>query len=241
MNVLVLGGTAEARRLAEELTARGWRVTTSLAGRVALPRPLPGRVRVGGFGGPAGLAAWLRAEGVDAVVDATHPFAARISASARAACDQTGVPRAALTRPGWVAGPGDRWQRVPSLSAAASALTGYGERVFLTTGRQSLAAFAGVDSHWFLVRCVDPPEGPLPSRAEVLLDRGPFTVDGELLLLRRHRIDVLVTKDSGGGSTAAKLLAARELGVPVLMVDRPVPSSGLSTVEDVLDWLAQLG
>ncbi|WSG48249.1 cobalt-precorrin-6A reductase [Dactylosporangium sp. NBC_01737] len=226
--VLILGGTGEARRLAAALT--GFRVISSLAGRVADPALPPGEVRVGGFGGPEGLAAYVRGEAVDVVVDATHPFAARISASA-AAC---GVPLLVLRRPGWTAAPGDVWHRVPSLSSAAAfiAASPY-DRVFLTTGRQGLGAFADLADRWFLVRSVDPVEPPHPPRLESLLDRGPFTVDGETALLRSYTIQLLVTKDSGGDMTAAKLTAARRLGVPVLMVDRPPVTPGVPVVAGV--------
>jgi precorrin-6A/cobalt-precorrin-6A reductase len=244
--VLVLGGTAEARRLAGELAAGaapGWRATSSLAGRVAEPRLPEGAVRVGGFGGADGLAAWLRAHAVDAVIDATHPFAARISANAARAAALTGVPLLGLRRPGWTAGPGDRWIDVPSLEAAAEALPGLGERVFLTTGRLGLGAFAHLAGPWFLVRSVDPPQPPYPPRIRTLLDRGPFTLDGEAALLREHRIDVLVTKDSGAAATAPKLAAARELGVPVVVVRRPPAPPGVPAVPDVpgaLAWLRTL-
>lgn len=239
LRVLVLGGTAEGRRLAEALAGR-YDVVSSLAGRVRNPLLPAGAVRVGGFGGPDGLAAWLRANRIGAVVDATHPFAAGMTASAVAAARAAGVPLLVLRRAGWTAGPGDRWHRVPSFGAAAAALAGHGERVFLTTGRQSLAAFAGLDRYWFLARAVEPPDPPLPPRLEVLLDRGPFTVDGERALLRDRAIDVLVTKDSGGDQTAAKLTAARELGVPVLMVDRP-PAPDAATVVTVAAAVAWLG
>lgn len=222
LRVLLLGGTGEARRVAAALAGRpGLRVVTSLAGRVADPALPPGEVRIGGFGGPAGLAAWLRAEGIGAVVDATHPFAARVTASAVAATAEVGVPLVVLRRPGWTEVPGDDWRRVPSTAAAAVAVDELGERVFLTTGRQSLAAFAGLDRPWFLARSVDPPEPPTPPRLEVILDRGPFTVTGELDLLRRYRIDLLVTKDSGGSMTEAKLTAARRRRIPVVVVTRP--------------------
>ncbi|GGS47791.1 cobalt-precorrin-6A reductase [Actinokineospora fastidiosa] len=237
MRLLVLGGTGEARALAAALHP-GHDVITSLAGRVRDPRLPVGQVRIGGFGGPAALAEWLRRESIDAVVDATHPFAERISASAATAAAQAGVPLVLLRRPGWAAGPGDVWHRVGSLDAAALAVASLGERVFLTTGRQGLAAFADCPQ-WFLIRCVDPPDPPLPARSEVVLARGPYTVDGETGLMREHRIDVLVTKDSGGPLTAAKLAAARDLGVPVVVVDRPaapdVPVVG--TVAAALAWL----
>ncbi|QXJ26328.1 cobalt-precorrin-6A reductase [Actinomadura graeca] len=243
MRVLLLGGTGEARRLAEELAADPSReVISSLAGRTAAPAPLPGRVRVGGFGGPDGLAAWLREEGIDAVVDATHPFAALMTASAVVAAGRAGVPLLVLRRPGWREGPGDDWRRVPSLEAAAAALPG--ERVFLTTGRKNLAAFAGDARRWFLVRSVDPPEPPLPPRMGTVLARGPFTVEEELALMRGYAVDVVVTKDSGGAMTSAKLTAARTLRLPVVMVDRPPAPEGVpvaATAAEAVAWLARHG
>lgn len=224
MHVLVLGGTAEARRLAGLLVAAlpaGARVTSSLAGRVTGPRLPPGEVRIGGFGGAAGLAAWLRTHQVDALIDATHPFAGTISFHAAAAAAEAHVPLLAVRRAGWVPGDGDDWHPVASLVAAAEALPALGQRVFLTTGRTGLAAFAGLDALWFLSRSVEAPEPPYPARTEVLLDRGPFTVDGERELIHRHRVDVLVTKDSGGAATAPKLAAAREARIPVIVVRRP--------------------
>jgi len=235
--LLILGGTGEARALAAR--AAGWRVVTSLAGRVRDPRLPEGEVRVGGFGGPEGLAAWMVAEGVGAVVDATHPFASRISASAVAAALAAGVPLLALHRPGWTEGPGDDWRRVPSVVAAAAALDALGGRAMLTTGRQSLDAFADLRL-FFLVRTVDPPSARLPERHHLVLDRGPYTVEGEAELMREHAIDVLVTKDSGGTMTAAKLVAARRRGIPVVMVDRPPLPRDVrraSTVDEAAAWL----
>ncbi|MEU6735731.1 cobalt-precorrin-6A reductase [Streptomyces physcomitrii] len=244
MHVLILGGTTEARRLAERLHGEpGRRVTSSLAGRVASPRLPPGEVRVGGFGGAAGLAGWLCAHRVDLLIDATHPFARTMSFHAAAAAATAHVPLLALRRPGWVAGPGDDWRPVPSLAAAAELLgEGLGSRVFLTTGRMGLAAFAPLASTWFLLRSVDAPEPPLPPRAEVLLDRGPFSLDGERALLRRHRIDALVTKDSGGAATAPKLTAAREAGIPVVLVRRPPVPEGVPVVPGVaeaVEWVRE--
>ncbi|MFB8392761.1 cobalt-precorrin-6A reductase [Streptomyces yangpuensis] len=242
-HVLILGGTTEARRLAEALARESsYRVTTSLAGRVAAPVLPPGGTRIGGFGGPAGLAAWIGAHGVTRVVDATHPFAERMSFNAAEASRLSGVPLLALRRPGWQPGPGDAWTFADSLSGAANLLPGLGGRVFLTTGRMGLHTFADLDGCWFLVRSVDPPAGPVPPRLEVLLDRGPFTLDGERELLARHRIDVLVTKDSGGSATAPKLTAAREAGIPVLVVRRPPVPEGVAeadSVAAVLDRLRQ--
>ncbi|MFE6666471.1 cobalt-precorrin-6A reductase [Streptomyces sp. NPDC057697] len=243
MHVLVLGGTTEARRLAEslvELLPAGARLTSSLAGRVLGPRLPPGEVRIGGFGGADGLAAWLRTHQVDVLIDATHPFAGTISFNAAAAAAAAHVPLLALRRPGWVPGDGDDWHPAGSLAEAAAALPALGRRVFLTTGRTGLAAFADLDELWFLMRSVDAPEQPHPARMEVLLDRGPFTLDGERELIRRHRIDVVVTKDSGGAATAPKLTAAREAGIPVVVVRRPPAPPGVPVVdgpETAVEWL----
>ncbi|MEV5789279.1 cobalt-precorrin-6A reductase [Streptomyces sp. NBC_01281] len=240
-HVLVLGGTTEARELAAELTARpGVQVTTSLAGRVARPGAVEGDVRTGGFGGADGLARWLREHRVDVLVDATHPFASGITANAARAATATGVPAVVLRRPGWQAGPGDRWHEAGSLTEAAALLPGLGRRVFLTTGRLGLAAFAHLSGPHFLVRSVEAPDPPLPPDTEVLLARGPFTLDDERALLLRHRIDVLVTKDSGGAATSAKLTAARDLALPVVVVRRPPLPGGVSAVADVPSALALL-
>ena len=240
--ILVLGGTGEARQLAADLAERpDVTVVTALAGRLSTPTLPVGPVRVGGFGGPDGLACWLRAEHVDAVVDATHPFAATITASAVAACAATGTPLLVLRRPGWQPQPGDDWHRVPSLPAAAALLPDLGERVLLTTGRQGVAAFAAVTACWFLIRAVEAPGPPSPQRMRLLLDRGPYQLAGELALLAEHRIDTLVTKDSGGPMTAAKLVAARQLRLPVVVVDRPPAPAAptVTTVAAALGWLAR--
>lgn len=249
-HVLVLGGTGEARRLAERLDADpSYTVTTSLAGRVAAPRLPAGRVRIGGFGGPEHLAAWLDAEAVSAVVDATHPFAATMTANAVTAAARARVPLLVLRRPGWEPVAGDRWHPVASLAEAAALLPALGCRVLLTTGRSDLSAFAGpdrlpqLDALWFLARSVDAPTAPLPANVEVLLDRGPFTLDQERGLLTARRIEVLVTKDSGGAATAPKLAAARELGLPVVVVRRPPAPADTARATDVaeaLAWLAAL-
>ncbi|WP_046728130.1 cobalt-precorrin-6A reductase [Streptomyces humi] len=240
-HVLILGGTAEARELAAALAARpGVRVTTSLAGRVGRPGALAGAVRTGGFGGSAGLADWLREHRVTALVDATHPFAETITANAARAAAETGVPALVLSRPGWRPGPGDRWHPADSLAAAADLLPRFGPRVLLTTGRLGLSAFAHLTDRHFVVRSVEPPEPPMPPHTEVLLARGPFTVAGETALLCENLIDVLVTKDSGGAATAAKLTAARELGLPVVVVRRPPLPAGVTTVPDPAGALARL-
>ncbi|GGQ74587.1 cobalt-precorrin-6A reductase [Streptomyces flaveolus] len=241
-HVLVLGGTTEARRLAAVLADRpGVRVTTSLAGRVTRPGAVDGEVRVGGFGGADGLAVWLREQGVSALVDATHPFAETITANAARAAAACGTPAVILRRPGWHPGPGDRWHPVASLPEAAGLLPGLGRRVFLTTGRLGLGAFAHLTGLHFVARSVEPPEPPLPPDTRVLLARGPFTVAGETAVLRDHRIDVLVTKDSGGAATAAKLTAARDLALPVVVVRRPPLPTGVPVVPDVSGVLERLG
>jgi precorrin-6A/cobalt-precorrin-6A reductase len=240
VRVLLLGGTTEARRLAGLMDGEVT-VITSLAGRTTDPLRPAGEMRIGGFGGVAGLSGYLRDERIDAVVDATHPFAATISGNAAEVCAASGVPLLILRRPGWTAGPGDEWHRVASLPEAAGMLPRLGRRVFLTTGRQGLAHFAGVGGCWFLARSVEPPSGAVPRHLEVLLDRGPFTVAGERELITRHRVDVLVTKDSGGSD--AKLVAARELGIPVVMVNRP-PSpdtATVSTADAAASWLRTFG
>ncbi|MGW4224250.1 cobalt-precorrin-6A reductase [Streptomyces bauhiniae] len=239
-HVLILGGTTEARRLASALATRpGLRVTTSLAGRVSRPGAVDGEVRVGGFGGAAGLADWLRAHRVTALVDATHPFAERITANAAEAARVAGVPHAVLRRPGWELD--DDWFSVASLEEAARLVPRLGQRVFLSTGRLGLAAFVHLTATQFVVRSVEPPEPPMPPYCELVLARGPFTLADELDLLRSHRIDVLVTKDSGGAATAPKLAAARSLRLPVVVVRRPeLPFAlrALPDVDGVLHWLA---
>jgi precorrin-6A/cobalt-precorrin-6A reductase len=243
MHVLILGGTAEARLLGTVLAQRpGLRVTTSLAGRVATPTIHAGELRIGGFGGAEGLAGWLRAHDVDALVDATHPFAEVISRNAASAASDAHVPLLAVRRPGWVQGPQDDWRNVGSLDEAAAQLPGIGTRIFLSTGRKSLATFAALDDLWFLIRSVDPPQPPVPRQARVLLARGPFTVQDEVALLRAHQIDVVVTRDSGGDATAAKLAAARTLGIPVVVIRRPPLPGGVPVVEDsagAVEWLSR--
>jgi len=243
VRILVLGGTGEARALAAALVADGIDVISSLAGRVQQPRRPEGSVRIGGFGGADGLAAFLRADDITAVVDATHPFAATITTNAAIASEQVGVPRLVLRRLGWDVD--SSWLVVADVPAAAQAVrTWDGESVFLTTGRRDLAAFADDHRHRFLVRTVDPPEGPVPPQTTLLLDRGPYTLDGERALLREHGVGLLVTKNSGGSMTAAKLQAAGELKVLVIMVQRPPLPEGsevVSTVNDALTWITQPG
>ena len=241
MRILILGGTGEARELAAGLTAAGVDVVSSLAGRVRNPRLPAGEVRIGGFGGAAGLAGFLRAEAITGVVDATHPFATAITANAAEAAAEAGLPLLVLRRPPWPADPS--WQTVPDIAAAAAAAAAWpGESVFLTTGRRDLGAFAADGEHRFLVRAVDPPDpgGPVPPRMTLLLDRGPYTPEGEAALMREHKVGLLVTKNSGGPMTAAKLQAASELAVQVVVVERPpLPpgSTAVTTVAEALAWV----
>lgn len=245
MTTLILGGTTEASRLATALADAGLPAILSYAGRVAAPRAQPVPVRVGGFGGADGLADYLRVNRIARVVDATHPFAAQISRNAVAACAMAGVPLLALQRPAWQAGPGDRWTHVAEMQAAAAALSGPARRVFLSIGRQNLDTFASQPQHHYLLRLVDPPEAPLPfPDATVILARGPFDVAGDRALLSAHRIDLIVAKNAGGEGAGAKLAAARELGIPVLMIDRPAlpDRPTVATVAQVLAWChADLG
>jgi precorrin-6A/cobalt-precorrin-6A reductase len=242
--VLLLAGSTEATALARLLADRdGYRVVVSFAGRTRVRVETPGDVRVGGFGGTAGLIRYLRTEKIDALVDATHPFAATMPGHALAACRAAGVPGLRVCRPPWTPAVGDRWHAVSDLEAAASAIEELGaRRVFLTTGRQELGPFARLRDVWFLARAIEPPEPmPLP-RAAVVTDRGPFTVDAERRLMLDHRIDLVISKNSGGPATAAKLAAARELRLPVVMVARPESMSlpGVTTVAAALAWLERI-
>lgn len=242
--VLLLGGTAEARALATELVARGVPVISSLAGRVARPRLPAGEVRIGGFGGTDGLRTWLRDNNIAAVVDATHPYATTITAHAVAATDAVGVPMVRLCRPPWVPQADECWRTVPTLADAARYVASGPGRVFLTTGRQDVDAFAGIDAAWFLIRVVDAPMSGLPPHHELLTARGPYDFDNELALLRDHRIDTLVTKNSGGPLTRPKLDAARAAGVDVVMIDRPqmlVSGPVVPDVDTALRWLVDHG
>jgi precorrin-6A/cobalt-precorrin-6A reductase len=240
VRILILGGTGEARELASRLRAAGTDVLSSLAGRTRQPRLPDGEVHTGGFGGPDGLAAFLRDQAITHLIDATHPFADVITANAALAAQEAGVPRLVLRQPAWQ--PDPSWDTVAGLSEAAGTVRAWpGEAVFLTTGRRELAAFAADDVHRFLVRAVDPPEGPVPPRMTLILSRGPYTVEGESAVLRDHQISLLVTKNSGGSMTAAKLQAARDLGVHVVMVRRPPLPPGsrvAATIPEALNWIS---
>ena len=241
--LLILGGTAEAAALAAAVPARFGgrvRVITSLAGRTRQPAPVPGELRVGGFGGASGLAAYLAAERIAVVIDATHPFAAQISAQAHEACAAVGVQRLLLHRPPWQRHARDRWIEVADTAAAAAALPGLGRSVWITIGARELDAFAVLSGYRFLVRLVEPPSKPLLlADCEVLLGRGPFSLEAERRIIARHGIGVLVAKAAGGAATEAKLVAARERGLPVVMVRRPPPPPGprVDGVSAALDWL----
>jgi precorrin-6A/cobalt-precorrin-6A reductase len=242
-HLLILGGTAEARVLAERTTAlfgRSLQVTTSLAGRTRSHVALAGEVRSGGFGGSEGLAAYLRDAAIDLVVDATHPFATRISAAATTACRAQGVPLLSLVRSSWIPQPGDRWIDVADAAEAATILPSLGRRAFLTIGHSELQAFAGIPNVHFIVRLVDPPLAALPLASyELILARGPFAIEAERHIMVHHAIDVLVAKASGGASTAAKLDATRALGIPVVMLRRPEDERAdcVERVEDALAWI----
>lgn len=249
-HILILGGTGEARQLARDLARWGSvNFTSSLAGRVRDPAMPVGRVRVGGFGGVDGLRAYLRAGHVTAVIDATHPFARHMSANADLACAAENIPRVVLRRPGWCEDSAHddlRWHRVPTIEQVPtliSTIVHAGRTVFLTTGRLDLSVFSGDNHHHYLVRTVDTPDpGDLPPSHTLVLSRGPYTYDAELALMTKHDVTMLVTKDSGGDLTVAKLHAARELGIPVAVVERPpVPpgSTCVSNTTQALEWLTR--
>lgn len=217
----------------------------SYAGRTEAPRAQPVPVRIGGFGGAEGLAGFLRANHIARVVDATHPFATQISRNAIAACAAAGMPLLALERPAWQPGPGDLWSMVPDIETAAALLSGPPQRVFLAIGRQHLSSFVGQPQHHYLLRLVDPPEAPLPlPDCTVELARGPFDAEGDRALMQRHGITLIVAKNAGGTGAEAKLTAARDLGLPVILIDRPAipPRPVTASVDEALRWChADLG
>lgn len=239
--ILIIGGTVEAAQLAAGLENDPiFEPITSLAGRTRDPAPLPGTVRTGGFGGPEGLAHYLTAAEICAVADATHPFAEQITRNAAEACRTTGVPYLRLERPPWKREPEDHWIDVADAEEAARRLDGHGSRVFLSIGRQELLPFENLRDIWFLLRMIDPPSGPIPlAHCDVILGRGPFEAESEVNLLAKHRIDTLVSKNSGGDATYGKIMAARRLGLPVIMIRRPAAPLGkaVDTVTAAMDWI----
>ncbi|WP_090879655.1 cobalt-precorrin-6A reductase [Bauldia litoralis] len=247
MLVLVLGGTTEAGQIGRALAAADVPGVISYAGRTAAPTAQPMPTRTGGFGGVDGLAEYLRQEGITHVIDATHPFASQISKNAVDACARTGTPLIAFSREPWVAGPGDNWQHVGTVEQAAAALPDRPARIFLAIGKQYLQPFAVRLQHFYLLRLVDPPATTLAlPDAEIVLARGPFTVEGDLALLRHHRITLIVARNAGGEGSRAKIEAARALSLPVIMIGRPqIDPPGLAerrtaqSVDEVMRWLDQ--
>jgi precorrin-6A/cobalt-precorrin-6A reductase len=241
MRILILGGTSEASALVRLLAGDArFSPTFSLAGRTRQPKAQPLPVRSGGFGGVAGLTAWLRREGVAAVVDATHPYAVQISAHAVAACASLAIPLLSILRPPWMRQEADRWIQVDNAEAAAGALGEAPARVFLSLGRLELAAFAAAPQHDYIARTIEPPGGgPFPPRIRFVLGRGPFSMDGEAAFLVRERIAIVVSKNSGGEATYAKIAAARGVGLPVVMIGRPAKPAGiaLASPEAAMAWL----
>ena len=242
--ILVLGGTTEASRLAQALSEARVDAVFSYAGRTNDPVAQPLPTRIGGFGGVMGLEAYLTHEGITHVVDATHPFASQMSHNAVTACASTATPLIVLERAAWAAGPGDDWHSVRDIDAAVDALPDVPARVFLASGKQTLAPFAAKPQHHYLLRLVDPPAAglPLPDVAAVIA-RGPFTADGDEALLRGHAITHIVAKNAGGAGAEAKLIAARKLGLPVILIERPHLPDRLviGSVDGVMGWLADQG
>jgi len=256
--VLILGGTGDAIELATRAAEiPGVDVITSLAGRTRQPIGISDNTRIGGFGGVAGLTDYLREQQIKVLIDATHPFAAQISFNAAAAATEVGIPHLMLIRPAWERTEDDRWIEVDSHEAAAAALPDLAQRIFLTIGRQELATFAHLQATslkardkswsaskdvdlWFLMRMIDPPlpNAPVPP-GKLLLERGPFSLDHERSLLQQYKIEAIVSKNSGGDATYAKIIAARELKIPIVMIQRPPIPLGeqVAEVESALLWL----
>ena len=237
--LLILGGTTEAAEFAARaVDIPNVEVISSLAGRTQQPNTLPGAVRVGGFGGVAGLTNYLQEHRIDLLIDATHPFAAQISWNAAISADRALIPRLSIVRPAWKSEP--HWIDVESNEAAAAILPDLAQRIFLTIGRQELPTFAGLTTLWFLMRMIDPPaDGTAIPPGEVLLARAPFSVEQERSWLQNYRIQAIVSKNSGGNATVSKLIAARELNLPVVMVQRPQMPDGesVSDINAALLWI----
>ena len=237
LRVLILGGTSEGAQLAARLSGRAnLSVISSLAGRVVDLRLPEGEVRVGGFGGVDGLASYLVNEKIAIVIDVTHPYAARISQNAEIACGRTGLPLIVLDRPPWNRVDGDRWHEVDDFESAAMLVNVKNARIFLSIGRQELASFSACSNAWFLIRAIEKPTEHLPQHHQLVLQRGPFQLEDELQLLRGHAIDYVVSKNSGGSATYSKVEAARSLGIPIVMVRRPLKHSveTFQTIEAVV-------
>jgi precorrin-6A/cobalt-precorrin-6A reductase len=241
LRVLILGGTADASALATQAAMiPNIEIITSLAGRTSQPVMPTGNVRIGGFGGETGLVEYLRQMQIDVLIDATHPFATQISRNAANSANEIGIRHLMLVRPAWERVAGDNWLEVESIEAAATSLENEAGRIFLTVGRQELAAFAHLHHLWFLMRMIDPPtdDATVPP-GEILCDRGPFALDSEREILHRYKIDTIVSKNSGGNATYPKIIAARELGVKVVMVKRPNLPAGekVADVNSAIAWL----
>ncbi|APG46216.1 cobalt-precorrin-6A reductase [Phaeobacter porticola] len=239
--ILLLGGTTEASTLAKTLAEAGADAVFSYAGRTAKPVSQPLPTRIGGFGGVEGLSEYLKAESITHVVDATHPFAAQMSTNAVHACEATDVKLCAFERPAWQAGEGDAWVHAGTIDEAVNALPDAAARVFLAIGKQNLTQFAAKPQHHYLLRLVDEPDAPLPlPRTTVETARGPFDVQGDTALMQRHGITHIVAKNAGGAGAAAKLIAARDLALPVILIGRPqVPARPIKgSVAEVMAWLS---
>ncbi|AFY91557.1 cobalt-precorrin-6A reductase [Chamaesiphon minutus] len=249
--LVIVGGTGDALQLAKRaiLLQRGFandlpglEVITTLAGRTREPNSISGSVRIGGFGGEAGLIDYLQTEKIDLIIDATHPFAAQISWHVANAATEVGMPRLMLVRPAWTRSPEDNWIEVESIEAAIAAIPASAERIFVTIGRQQLAPFANLTDRWCLMRSIDPPDPSIPlPPGKLLLDRGPFNLEAERQLFKEYQIQAIVSKNSGGDATYAKIIAARELSLPVVMVQRPIVPDGelVADVAGAIEWLQQ--
>lgn len=241
MRVLILGGTKDASQLAIAASnIPGIEIISSLAGRTRQPAAIVTQTRIGGFGGTEGLVAYLQDKAIALLIDATHPYAAQISFNGATAAKICGIPHLMLIRPEWKPRKGDRWIEVENIQSAAVIVESLAQRVFLTIGRQELSAFAHLENIWFLMRMIDSPTSntPIP-KGQLLLERGPFSLADERELLKQYQIEAMVSKNSGGEATYAKIIAARQLSLPVVMVKRPIvpESDRVSDIESALKWL----